>query len=255
MSLTALRRRRGAVRGSITRIKTKLQRLREEDEDVDISSQARQMAQRLEALIADFTSIHYSIAELLDSEEEQLHEQTTLDETEEEVMGLLASVENWLSTANTSANADKEQNRSRTVHRRLIHLQRKLFSICEFIDGNEIRDACLLKQYEVEITSHKQELTDLRLEILALELNEEDELYELQSSLEDQLFDLSLRLRRADSRSIQAKNGGVKLPKLDVPTFDGNIINWQSFWEQYEVSVHSREITNAEKLVYLQQSL
>ena len=34
---------------------------------------------------------------------------------------------------------------------------------------------------------------------------------------------------------------GVKLPKIDVPTFDGNILNWQSFWEQFSVSIHDRD--------------
>ena len=41
---------------------------------------------------------------------------------------------------------------------------------------------------------------------------------------------------------------GVKLPKLEVSTFDGDILNWKSFWEQFCVSVHGRStLTNAEK--------
>ena len=49
---------------------------------------------------------------------------------------------------------------------------------------------------------------------------------------------------------------GVKLPKLKVPTFNGDILNWRSFWEQFCVSVHNRpSLCDSEKLVYLQQSL
>ena len=49
---------------------------------------------------------------------------------------------------------------------------------------------------------------------------------------------------------------GVKLPKLDVPTFDGNILNWKCFWEQFSISVHDRSsLSNSEKLVYLQHAL
>lgn len=49
---------------------------------------------------------------------------------------------------------------------------------------------------------------------------------------------------------------GVKLPKLDVPTFDGNLLNWRTFWEQFCILVHDRtSLSNVEKLVYLQQSL
>ena len=49
---------------------------------------------------------------------------------------------------------------------------------------------------------------------------------------------------------------GVRLPKLDVPTFDGNIIHWTQFWEQFAISVHDRtNLSNAEKIVYLQHAL
>ena len=49
---------------------------------------------------------------------------------------------------------------------------------------------------------------------------------------------------------------GVQLPKLAVPTFDGNILHWRQFWEQFCVSIHNRpNLSNAEKLVYLQHAL
>ena len=49
---------------------------------------------------------------------------------------------------------------------------------------------------------------------------------------------------------------GVKLPKLHVPTFDGDILNWRQFWEQFSVSIHDRRsLSEAEKLVYLQQAI
>ena len=49
---------------------------------------------------------------------------------------------------------------------------------------------------------------------------------------------------------------GVRLPKLEVSTFDGNVLNWTTFWEQFFVSVHSRtNISDTEKVVYLQQAL
>ena len=46
------------------------------------------------------------------------------------------------------------------------------------------------------------------------------------------------------------------LPKLDVPTYDGDIIHWKQFWDQFIVSVHDRmNLSNAEKIVYLQHAL
>ena len=50
--------------------------------------------------------------------------------------------------------------------------------------------------------------------------------------------------------------GGVELPKLEAPTFNGNILHWRSFCEQFSNSVHGRSnLSAAEKLVYLQQAL
>lgn len=48
----------------------------------------------------------------------------------------------------------------------------------------------------------------------------------------------------------------VKLPKLDIPTFNGDLLNWKQFWEQFCVAVHNRtSISNAEKLAYLRNAL
>ena len=48
----------------------------------------------------------------------------------------------------------------------------------------------------------------------------------------------------------------MKLPKIDVPTFDGELLHWQTFWEQFSISIDKRsDITDTEKLVYLRHSL
>ena len=49
---------------------------------------------------------------------------------------------------------------------------------------------------------------------------------------------------------------GVKLPKISIPTFDGDIMNWSLFWEQFEVSIHEMEsLQDVEKLAYLRDAL
>ena len=50
--------------------------------------------------------------------------------------------------------------------------------------------------------------------------------------------------------------GGPKLPKLKIQKIDGEIINWQTFWDQLESSIDSREnITDIDKFVYLRNLL
>ena len=44
-----------------------------------------------------------------------------------------------------------------------------------------------------------------------------------------------------------------KLPKLDPPSFDGNILNWQTFWDQFESSVHNKvKLSEVDKFTYQQ---
>lgn len=44
---------------------------------------------------------------------------------------------------------------------------------------------------------------------------------------------------------------GVRLPKINVPTFSGKLLHLRLFWEQFCISVHhQRDISATEKLVY-----
>ena len=78
------------------------------------------------------------------------------------------------------------------------------------------------------------------------------------------MFDCALNIKKMLSSvpapsTLSPSSKGVKLPKLDVPKFDGEILNWTSFWEQFCIAVHDRtNLSDSEKLVlllYLQQSL
>ena len=47
-------------------------------------------------------------------------------------------------------------------------------------------------------------------------------------------------------------NRQARLPKLALPSFDGTLTNWVSFWELYEVAVHSNpELSDVQKFSYL----
>ena len=58
---------------------------------------------------------------------------------------------------------------------------------------------------------------------------------------------------RTSSVSQDAK---VKLPKLELPKFDGDIINWRGSWDQFQVAIHENEtIAEIDKLTYLKSFL
>ena len=71
-------------------------------------------------------------------------------------------------------------------------------------------------------------------------------------------FDSAYDLRNAtlQKSSWEDKNPiKVKLPKLDLPIFDGNILCWQEFWDIFSTSVHKQNIPNVTKFNYLKNSL
>ena len=48
----------------------------------------------------------------------------------------------------------------------------------------------------------------------------------------------------------------IRLPKLQLPNFDGYILKWPEFWDIYESSVHRQEsIPNVVKFSYLKGAL
>ena len=47
-----------------------------------------------------------------------------------------------------------------------------------------------------------------------------------------------------------------RLPKISLPTFNGSILDWHTFWDSYESAVHfNPTLTNVEKFNYLKSQL
>ena len=117
-------------------------------------------------------------------------------------------------------------------------------------------DPCLLTEYEEQLSGLKAELTSMSRYLLLLD-DDDSTLAELQEWLRLDLFDARLKVKcllseHAGSPTFMAGTSSVKLPKLSVPTFDGNVVGWRSFWEQYTVSVHDRtDLSPSQKLTYL----
>ena len=64
------------------------------------------------------------------------------------------------------------------------------------------------------------------------------------------IFDICLKIHQLLHTPVPVVHKeGIKLPKIDMPTFNGDIMEWQKFWEQYEMAIHSRtQLTDTEKL-------
>ena len=58
------------------------------------------------------------------------------------------------------------------------------------------------------------------------------------------------------SSSCSERQKTVKLPELNIPTFDGEPTNWKSYWQQFEATIHnSTKLTDQLRMQYLLKSL
>ena len=71
------------------------------------------------------------------------------------------------------------------------------------------------------------------------------------------LMDLIATIKDDDTKSKHsssaiAKVTSIKLPKLSIPKFSGDVLDSRTFWEQFLVLIHNRDqLSDAEKLAYL----
>ena len=63
---------------------------------------------------------------------------------------------------------------------------------------------------------------------------------------------VSLRAPSVSTIEPSASDIKVRLPKLEIKNFNGNILEWQSFWDQFSSGIHNKEnISNIGKFTYL----
>ena len=106
------------------------------------------------------------------------------------------------------------------------------------------------------------QLTQLDQQVLAL-LTDKDEISdeklaceELMNDLQDKLAETKYVVANPISCKASTAVARVKLPKLDLPQFDGKYTEWTSFWDQFNASVHAEHsLSDSQKLNYLKRSL
>lgn len=71
-------------------------------------------------------------------------------------------------------------------------------------------------------------------------------------------YDAEKKESVSDAQSQSSKSSAMKnvrLPKLELPTFSGNVVEWKSFWDQYKVTVHESDLPGVNKFTYLKSLL
>ena len=162
-ALSSSRKKRGVVRASLTKLRTRLDELEATINLPDTIDHVKRLCLRLQTLAEDFKLHHYAIVELVDDEEDSRREQEVLDEHDEEVSRLAIRLEK-LSTTCSSSGPDQ----LKIPLKRLKHLEKALSTVyggaTSFpVDG----DICLLQQYDEQLSELKKEFSDTRHSLLS----------------------------------------------------------------------------------------
>ncbi len=267
--LATLKRRRGTAKASITKLRTKLTELEGADRDASFATYAQQYLKRLETLDANFKTHHLAIMDVIEDEEQLGAEQEALDQHDEDTTTLSVRLQVLLSSAPVTSTVTPPETRHlpdrAVLERRSAQLQARLLSISDDVsrlsgDPSEIH---LVFLHQEQLSDLKRELSDLRNEVLVITPDTSDVLWVATQTQERIIFDNSVKVKKllhspsSDStEALTPEPRGVKLPKIDVPTFDGDMLHWTTFWEQFDIAIHGRsDISDTEKLVYLRHSL
>ena len=122
-----------------------------------------------------------------------------------------------------------------------------------------------LTNYLLNITGLEGKLQGLKEKILSLDDYKvpkdqaswiKTDLFDLRVIITQKTDDPKKKETAAINTTGMPTTSGVNLPRIEVPTFDGNILNWRLFWEQFDSAIHSKHtLTDSDKLTYLRDAL
>ena len=264
-TIAALLQRRGVTKASITKLSTCLSEFEAMIDDPMTLGHAQKLLKKLESLDSEFKQQHFMVIDSI-PEDDQLDadlakEQNQLDEHDLIVDDLSLRLEKLIQDCSKSSTSGQ-----RIASRRLTNLYEHLSHTSTLIGKlkGAPEEFDTLEQYQEQVAEYKAELSGIRHYVLSeCTPTESDELMRsIVIDIDKLLFDIGLSIHKktvkpSTSGSITStKAKMVKLPKLDVPTFSGNILQWLTFWEQFSVSIHDRvDTTKPQKMAYLRQAL
>ena len=154
--------------------------------------------------------------------------------------------------------AIRKQIKSRQAY--LAHLGKIQASFSELTDRPDATQVITLSE---RLNSTVGKINDLNDEIYEL-LDEDDISEELneQNRISDVIAELKAKLSFFLPGTENAKRGSPvdsvnvvgSLPKLQLPKFRGDYLEWRSFYDQFSAAVGSKQIPDVDKLIYLSSS-
>ena len=223
---------------------------------------AQDMAKSLGELGQEFRKHHDQLLDLIDETDGDglVSAQSELDAHDDIIDDANVRIKQLLFISSPSANSPKRK----ILSRQQMRLEKTINAICEAVRPlTNTSDTCLIHHYEERLQAHKTELKELSASLLTMNLEESDDLYTMQNALESLTSECDLMIKRvrltepptATAHLSASDTKGVKLPRLEAPTFDGKLTNWVPFLQQFDVAIHSQStLSDVKKLAYLRNS-
>ena len=270
------RRRRDAAAGTIKLLEKRVGtlELKEELTKGDVQSILR-MSKLLGDVSNDFKAYHFAIMDHIESDQDAEAEQETLDQHETKVMELIDRIGELIKEpSEEKKDSDGEFSTPRSsepplnvvkdqiVDRQLDVIEGSVLGIQRDL-GKADLDVPMLVNYMDKIKRLEGKLEGLEKELLSLD--DFGRRLERASEIERTLFGLRVKITRLMEQTKKEPSpkvvepplmAGVNLPRIEIPKFDSNILNWRSFWEQFQAAVHDKpQLSEVDKLTYLRDAV
>jgi len=111
-----------------------------------------------------------------------------------------------------------------------------------------------LKSQNSRLQSLNEQLDDFELD--ETEFSEQySKLENYETNVDIVLAEFSVLLRSLNTPISDTDKNFIRLPKLSLPVFDGNILKWQEFVESFKAAVDNPHLSSVQKFQYLKSSL
>ena len=257
------------MQGRLTRVERDINKL--DSKSLLGPSDQRTIKRLLEQLKEDdrkFEEHHLDVLNFLKEEDKDAidAEEKVYDEYGIRVMEILEKLEQLEVVEESESRPTTPPDPSRSLTKRLRYLEERKEAIIEsarevVFEPEGHRRLRLLKRQE-DISALSTQLSGFVAEILSL-TDGDASLMKIASSIERDLSEQDFGVRKMlldfeenHKPSEACIETAVELPKISAPTFDGDILNWVAFWEQFETAIHNNEkLNDAQKFVYLREAL
>ena len=268
------RRRRDAVTGTIKLLEQRMATLevKEELTEEEVQSVLR-MSKLLTDASNDFKAYHFAIIDQIENDDEAAVEQKALDDHDLKVMSLIDRLAELLKKGKSSATEQVAPQPTasyttpppldtRLMDRQLESMEESVGELKRAVNASG-EETYALTTYLDKTKSLEGELRVLKEKILSLDDYEDrkDRASHIERDFLQLRLDISRKLTPMKKEPVPDTIGtpmmaGVNLPRIEVPKFDGNILNWRPFWEQFRAAVHDKTyLGNIDKLTYLQDAI